>query len=348
MDNDISTALSGLRTSSQSPTPPTPPHPITPFPPLLDFSTMDQAHARAIEALQPFIHLAKSNSATSPRFVAQIITNATSHPNTYVFGELLETPTIQSLRAPDAPTEYKGYLKLLEIFAWGTWQDYQGTPNLPTLSAEQSNKLRLLTLITHATRPKPLTYNSLQTALGLPNAGDLEALVTTAIYSGLLQARLSPTTIPPSVNVTCVAPLRDVQPTSLPNMVAQLTEWEARCGQVARELEAEIQAIKLNAQKRAAREAEHERTLKARLEEYAETKSKSKGGGSRSGDARSGRGNKGKAAAMGYKREAEDIEGDDGFFDAGDGMDIDEGAGAGRSTGGTGNRTKRVLGERQI
>lgn len=87
---------------------------------------MDQAHARALEALQPFIHLALSNSATSPRFVANLITNATSSPHTYVFAELLETPTIQSLRSPGTPAEYQGYLKLLEIFAWGTWQEYQG------------------------------------------------------------------------------------------------------------------------------------------------------------------------------------------------------------------------------
>jgi COP9 signalosome complex subunit 7 len=91
---------------------------------------MDKAHARAVEALQPFIHLANANSATSPRFVANLITNATSNPHTYVFGELLETPTIQSLSSHDTPPEYKIYLKLLEIFAWGTWeeyQDYQGT-----------------------------------------------------------------------------------------------------------------------------------------------------------------------------------------------------------------------------
>ena len=87
---------------------------------------MDQTHARALEALQPFVALATSNSATSPRFVASIVTNATSAPQTYVFAELLETPTIQALAAPDTPAEYKGYLKLLEIFAWGTWQDYQG------------------------------------------------------------------------------------------------------------------------------------------------------------------------------------------------------------------------------
>ena len=86
---------------------------------------MEQAQTRALEALQPFIHLANSNSATSPRFVANIITNATSSPHTYVFAELLETPTVQSLRSPETPPEYQSYLTLLEIFAWGTWQEYQ-------------------------------------------------------------------------------------------------------------------------------------------------------------------------------------------------------------------------------
>lgn len=86
---------------------------------------MDQIHARAQEALQPFIHLANANSATSPRFVANIISNATSSPQTYVFAELLETPTVQSLRSKDTPEEYQGYLTLLEIYAWGTWKDYQ-------------------------------------------------------------------------------------------------------------------------------------------------------------------------------------------------------------------------------
>jgi COP9 signalosome complex subunit 7 len=63
--------------------------------------------------------------ASSPRYIANIITNATSHPNTFVFAELLETPAIKSLRSPETPEEYQGYLKLLEIFAWGTWQEYQ-------------------------------------------------------------------------------------------------------------------------------------------------------------------------------------------------------------------------------
>lgn len=87
--------------------------------------TMDQTHSRAREALQPFIHLANSTSTSSPRLIANLITNATSNPQTYFFAELLEMPTVQSLRSPDTPEEFQGYLTLLEIFSWGTWQEYQ-------------------------------------------------------------------------------------------------------------------------------------------------------------------------------------------------------------------------------
>jgi len=83
---------------------------------------------RALNALEPFFALSKS--ANSPRAAADLITQATSAQNTYVFAELLQTPNIQGLR--DSP-EYAQYLKLLEIFAWGTWADYackgSNTPN---------------------------------------------------------------------------------------------------------------------------------------------------------------------------------------------------------------------------
>jgi len=76
---------------------------------------------KALNALEPFLALSKS--ATSPRAASDLIVQATSAPNTYVFAELLQTPNIQSLRSSD---EYSPYLTLLEIFAWGTWADYKG------------------------------------------------------------------------------------------------------------------------------------------------------------------------------------------------------------------------------
>jgi COP9 signalosome complex subunit 7 len=76
---------------------------------------------RALNALEPFLALSKS--ANSARAAADLVTQATSAPNTYVFAELLQTPNIQNLRSSD---EHASHLALLEIFSWGTWQDYKG------------------------------------------------------------------------------------------------------------------------------------------------------------------------------------------------------------------------------
>ena len=85
---------------------------------------MDQSQIKALAALQPFVHLASTTKSPSHRFVADLITRATSAPDTYVFTELLQTPAVQLLRAADTPAEYQGYLTLLELFSWGTYEEY--------------------------------------------------------------------------------------------------------------------------------------------------------------------------------------------------------------------------------
>lgn len=82
-------------------------------------TTMDK-QARAINALEPF--LAQNKSAESSKAVAEVITQATSAPNTYVFTELLCTPNILELEK----AEEKGYLELLKIYDFGVWKDYVG------------------------------------------------------------------------------------------------------------------------------------------------------------------------------------------------------------------------------
>lgn len=81
-------------------------------------ATMDQS--RAINALAPFVALAKS--ATSPRAASEVVTQATSVPNTYVFSELLQQPNIQALAGHD---QYGGHYTLLQCFAWATWESYK-------------------------------------------------------------------------------------------------------------------------------------------------------------------------------------------------------------------------------
>ncbi|KAN0068861.1 COP9 signalosome subunit 7 [Elaphomyces granulatus] len=334
---------------------------------------MDQTHSRALEALQPFIHLTTSSSSSSPRFVANIIRNATSNPHTYVFAELLEASAVQALRSV---AEYQGYLTLLEIFAWGTWQEYQKTPNLPALNKEQTLKLRMLSLLTLSTTLRPLTYKSLMSALSITTFSDLESLVTTAIYASLITARLSPATNPPIINVTSVAPLRDVRPQTVPTMIAILSEWEGRCGQAIGGIEAEIAKIKAQAAKNRACEQERATRLERLIAGDGDDdgtgidfKGRLTGGNKyglrpREGNSTGGRG--GGVAKLGppgtansNKREysADDPDEDDGYWDNGsDGgmdagtlgsrMDIDEGSGAPSRIGaGGGNfrQAKRIL-----
>ncbi|KAI9705965.1 MAG: hypothetical protein M1836_005371 [Candelina mexicana] len=214
---------------------------------------MEQTKAQ--NALDPFVLLSKS--ATSPRAAADLITQATSAPNTYVFAELLQTPNIQSLR--EAPAEYSPYLTLLEIFAWGTWADYTSTPGLPQLSDQQSHKLRQLTLLQLSQNPNSLTYSNLLKALSLPTVRALEDLVISAIYAGLLFAKLD--TLASRVDVSSVSPLRDLRPNSVPQMIKVLDDWDSRCVGVLGDLEVQMKEIRRRAAERRKKDRQMENIL---------------------------------------------------------------------------------------
>ena len=223
---------------------------------------MDQS--RALNALEPFLALAKS--ANSPRAASDLVTQATSAPNTYVFAELLQQPNIRKLASDE---QYSGHLTLLETFAWGTWDSYKASgPSLPTLSAAQARKLRLLSLLTiaaekptSATTGHNLSYPSLCARLDLDSPIDLEQLVTSAIYDNLLTATLNPSA--QTVVITSVAPLRDLAPGSISQLLGELSAWSGRCDSVLADLQAEISAVEANAVKRAAREQTKEKQILA-------------------------------------------------------------------------------------
>ncbi|KAH6220077.1 hypothetical protein HBI42_105500 [Parastagonospora nodorum] len=225
---------------------------------------------KALNALEPFLALTKS--ATSPRAASDLITQATSAPNTYVFAELLSTPNIQNLRNSE---EYAPYLTLLEIFAWGTWEDYKSQTNLPKLSAQQHQKLLLLSLLPLSTSHSSLTYKHLLTALDLPTTRALEELIMTAIYSGLITATLDPAHS--LISVTSVAPLRDLAPGSLPALQTTLQAWSQRCDSALADLEAQVEKVKKEAVDREKVRRKKDRALEAVMQ-ASEDKSTSKRG----------------------------------------------------------------------
>ncbi|KAK8153864.1 hypothetical protein IWX90DRAFT_450900 [Phyllosticta citrichinensis] len=196
---------------------------------------------RALNALEPFLALSKS--ANSPRAAADLIVQATSAPSTFVFAELLHAPTIQALRDS---SEYAAYLQLLDIFAWGTWQDYAASkPQLPALSDAQTTKLKLLSLLPLSAEPANLSYATLQARLDLPTPRALEDLLITAIYAHLITATLDPASS--RVCITSVAPLRDLAPGSTAALVAALGAWGRRCDDTLATLEAEMAAVRKRA-----------------------------------------------------------------------------------------------------
>ena len=225
---------------------------------------MASDQSRALNALAPFLALAKS--ATSPRAAADLITQATSAPNTYVFAELLQQPNIRSLAADQ---QYGAHYRLLETFAWGTWETYKSASGtLPALSDAQAQKLRLLSLLTIAAekgKPDNLTYTSLLTRLDLSHPSDLESLVTTAIYTNLLTATLNPST--QTVIITSVSPLRDLAPGSISTLLSDLSAWSQRCDAVLEDLQSEILAVEARAMKRSREEARRERQVRAAMED---------------------------------------------------------------------------------
>ncbi|GAB7344214.1 hypothetical protein MBLNU457_2104t1 [Dothideomycetes sp. NU457] len=256
---------------------------------------------RAINALAPFLALAKS--ATSPRAAVDLVTQATSAQNTYVFAELLQTPAIQKLQED---TQYASHYKLLEIFAWGTWQEYQSaSSSLPPLNNTQTHKLRLLTLLTLAARctsSSQLTYSNLQSALSLSTPRELESLVTDAIYADLLSGTLNPGQ--QIVVITSVAPLRDLAPGSVASMISELGAWSQRCEGVLADLEAEMARVRTEAMRRNSRKAEVQQQMSKAAEVYG--KSEDDASGARLGRLR------GKMGGSSFDDDAMDLDGGNG------------------------------------
>lgn len=86
---------------------------------------MEQAQIKALAAIQPFVVEATTTKSATPRYLSDLIVRATSAPGTYMFTELLQTPTIQALQASDVPENARAHLTLLEMFSWGTYEEYK-------------------------------------------------------------------------------------------------------------------------------------------------------------------------------------------------------------------------------
>ena len=84
--------------------------------------------------------------------------------------------------------------------------------------------------------------------MGLETQRELEDLVISAIYAGLVSGTLDP--YHRVVCLSSVSPLRDLPPASIPSMLRTMDAWSSRCVSTLAELEKQIESVKAEALKR--------------------------------------------------------------------------------------------------
>ena len=87
--------------------------------------------------------------------------------------------------------EGEKYLNLLNLFAFGVYQDYlERQSSLPPLTEPMKKKLRLLTLASLATKTRLLPYAQLQKELDVSNVRELEDLIIEGANNNVITGKL--------------------------------------------------------------------------------------------------------------------------------------------------------------
>ncbi|KAF9155459.1 COP9 signalosome complex subunit 7a [Actinomortierella ambigua] len=232
------------------------------------------------QRLEPYLALSKSAKGAA---CVQLIKDVLAAPGVYVFGELLDMPNVAELKNnPDNAS----YHKLLEIFSYGTYQDYQqNKASLPELTAVQRTKLQQLSIVTLSEQTRVIPYKDLLSYLDISNVRQLEDLIMDAIYQDVLKASLDQKLKQVEVQS---AMGRDLRPGQAQQMLATLAEWKQRSETLLRELDAKMnQVIEQKVQEKKDRVAFEELVEKARKEAQS---GKGSGGGGGGGPAGGGGG----------------------------------------------------------
>ncbi|EIW71782.1 hypothetical protein TREMEDRAFT_22874, partial [Tremella mesenterica DSM 1558] len=183
-------------------------------------------------ALEPYVLLAKPANGLA---AMKIVEQATSAPGVYVFSELLELPNIQALKQD--PSSVKA-VNLLELFAYGTLQEYTSSPQSYTsLSPAHTTKLRHLTLVSLASQRRILPYADILQALQLDSENELEDLIIDVIYAGLLRGRIHH--YEKILHIDWVAG-RDIRPEDLLVMQRSVQNWCTTAENLLRALDTQI------------------------------------------------------------------------------------------------------------
>ncbi|EDV23886.1 uncharacterized protein TRIADDRAFT_57554 [Trichoplax adhaerens] len=195
--------------------------------------------------IEQYVILAKNFHGSA---IVSLINQALDANGVYIFGELLEQPSVQEIaEGPDAK-----YYKLLKLFAYGICSDYEENKDeLPELTLIQRRKLQQLTIVSLASKNKRIPYHELQSQLGINDLRELEDLIIETIYTGIIEGKLDQQEQMFEVDF---AISRDVRSDSVDEIINTLETWCNRCDSTLKDLEDEIRkANSVKAEKEAAK-----------------------------------------------------------------------------------------------
>eukprot|EP00045_Choanoeca_perplexa_P000971 m.17141 g.17141 ORF g.17141 m.17141 type:complete len:248 (-) comp10653_c0_seq2:158-901(-) len=166
--------------------------------------------------LERYLLMAKVQKGAACR---EIIDQAISAPDVFMFQELLDLPQIQGL----VGTEHEPTHRLLQCFAYGTVRQYkEQAALLPELKPEQHRKLQLLSIVFLCSQSKIVPYAELMQEAGIATVEDLEDTLIDAFGLGLVQGQLDQAQ--QQIQVTFAAS-RDLQEGDLDAMLNTITGW---------------------------------------------------------------------------------------------------------------------------
>ncbi|KAL7842476.1 hypothetical protein SRHO_G00241650 [Serrasalmus rhombeus] len=185
--------------------------------------------------LQQFILLAKNLRGAA---LVSLINRMLETPGVYTFGEFLDLPHVKELsKGPD-----DGYSRLLELFAYGVYHDYQANEStLPPLSDAQRNKLRHLTITTLAANTQCIPYSVLQTALEVASVRQLEDVLIEAVYSDVIKGKLDQCKQQLEVDA-CIG--RDMCSKDTGELAQTLKSWCAGCDSMCCAIESQVHKVR--------------------------------------------------------------------------------------------------------
>ncbi|KAJ2087892.1 COP9 signalosome complex subunit 7b, partial [Coemansia sp. RSA 1813] len=162
--------------------------------------------------------------------------------------------------------QHASILRQVEVFCYGTFNEYNADNTLPQLTEPQLEKLKHLTLVSLASENKLLAYDDVKKELGFSNDQQVEGLVIESTYKKLISAKLDQKRRVVEINHVIG---RDVRREDLEDIYSKLELWAEACDEALGDISTEIDTANNNASAKKTLDFEFTKAQQALRTEHA-------------------------------------------------------------------------------